>query len=212
MSDFEKNGTALIELDGKVITKPKLLGKYGAVRVFQVIIETKRKNEKVDIFQLEYTTELGVVLNVGDFIKVNGEIRTLNEGRSDFVIESYILANSIEILPEEPEFYTNECTISYGGFHRFISTRKSYDDSGSDVTEYVVSVQRKRGRISYFRATSWNHDALYIGNSHDSIKHMNIGCRLQSYSGKKGDKHFISLNVHHFSTIREDNNDECKED
>lgn len=212
MSEFNKDSTVLVELDGKVVTQPRLLGKYGAVRTFRVIIETKRKNGKVDTFQLDYTTKLGVVLNVGNFIKVHGELRTLNERKSDFVIESYILASDIEILSEEPEFYTNECTIEYGGFHRFIGTRKSYDDSGLDIAEYVVSVQRKRGKLSYFRATSWNHDALYIGNSHDTIKHMNIGCRLQSYNGKQGDRHFISLAVHHFSTIRENDNDRCEED
>lgn len=212
MSEFNKDSTVLVKIDGRVVTQPKLLGRYGAVRTFRVIIETKRKNGKVDTFQLDYTSNLGVVLNVGNFVKVFGEIRTLNEKKSDFIIEGYILASSIEILSEEPELYENECTIGYGYFHKFIGVRKSYDDSDADVADYIISIRRKHSKISYFRATSWNHDAIYIGNSHDSIKHVDIGCRLQSYDGKQGDRHFISLAVHHFSTIKEENNVRHKED
>lgn len=202
MSNFSKDSTVLVNIDGRVVTQPKLLNSYGLTKVFKVYIETKRKSGKVDTFQVQYSSELGVVLNVNDFICVHGDIRTKSKKNSRFVKEGYILANNIDFLSEEPEIYTNNCIIRYCNFYKFLGIRKSYDGSDSDVADYIISVRRKHSKMSYFRATSWNHDAIFIGNMHSNIEFVDIECKLQSYATKYDDSYFISLDVHHFNVLK----------
>lgn len=207
MSYFGKDSTVVVDIDGKVVSKPRVLLQCGVVRTFRVIIEVKRMSDKVDTFQLDYASDLGVVLKEGDFIHVTGDIRTMNKEKTDFVIDSYIFAKEITFLDSEPENYTNNCVIKNGGFYKFIEARKSYDSKNVDIAEYIICLGRKHGRVSYFRGISWNHDAVFIGNTHDDFKYVDIKCRLQSYLGKNGDRFFINLAVFRFSTQRGDNND-----
>lgn len=204
MSSIYKESTVLVDIDGKVTTKPNLLGQYGTIRTFRVIIETKRISGKVDIFQLDYTSELGIVLKEGDFINVSGDIRTLNDKNTGFIIEGYIFANNITVLDKEPETYRNDCIITGGVFYNFIDVRKSYDGTDTDIADYTVCTKRKHGRTSYFRATSWKHDAIFIGNYKNDLNVIDVKCRLQSYEGKQGDKHFICLAVYRFTAVKED--------
>lgn len=197
MASLHRNCTVNTLLDCKVESSPVLLTKFGNVRIFRIDVSSKRKSGIVDNFFLEYSSELGIVVHKGDFISVVGDIRTLNKKNSDFVIEGFIFAKSIKILDSEPEDYRNDTEITDAELYSFIDVRDSYSSEGSIVSDYRVKLSRGHGRCSYFKATSWGSDAVFLGNIHESVKYMNIKCRLQSHVSKKSGRLYLCLAVYH---------------
>lgn len=197
MTSSRKDSIVSTLVDCKVETKPVLLTQFGSTRIFRVEVTCKRTSGAVDRFYVNFPSSLGVVLNDGDFITIEGDIRTLNKESSDFVYEGFIYAKSITFLDEEPESYRNITSIVDVELYKFIEVRKSYSNDKDVVADYQVRLSRGHSRYSYFKATSWGSDAVFIGNVHDSIEYMNIKCRLQSHVSKKSGRLYLCLAVYH---------------
>lgn len=180
-------------IDGKVLDEPKVVSNFGSNIVFATRIETVRLSGTVDVFNMHYTGSLGVLLSAGMYIRVSGDIRTVNRTDSDFVIEGYICASDIEILESEPERYENDIKLKNAELHKFLNFRKSYDESGRSVADYQIKVTRKHSRVSYFKVTSWNNEAVLIGTCHKDCKSINMKARLQSYFSKKSNRSYLTL-------------------
>lgn len=196
-------------VDGKIVSSPELIKRFGGERIFEVKIECKRTSGVVDTFKLNYSSNLGVVLKKNMFIHIEGDIRTVNSTKeSDLVVGCIIFAKSVKILDDEPELYCNEVFIDNAKIHEFISIRKSYNDDTIDVADYKISVHRGHGRYSYFKASSFDGDAIFIGNVHKSIKSLTIKCRLcGSKSRDKSDRCFFYLAVYHLDAHFKDKED-----
>lgn len=197
MAELNKECTVNTVIDCKVETSPTLLAEYGNVKIFRVKTSLRRNSGVYDYFYVNYSNELGIILNKGDFIKINGDIRTVNKGNTDFVVECFISAKTITKLDAEPEVYENCTEIKNAELHNFLETRKSFDDSDKVVANYDVKLTRKHSKFSYFKVTSWGSDAILLGNLHDSIKYLDIKCRLQSHISKSGNKLYLCLASYH---------------
>lgn len=197
MTSFRKDSVVNTLVDCKVDTKPVLLTQFGNTRIFRVEVTSKRTSGVVDRFFVNFSSALGVVLSVGDYITVEGDIRTLNRDSSDFVYEGFIYAKSITFLEGEPESYRNTTEIADAELYKFIEARKSYSNENEVIADYQVKLSRGHGRYSYFKATSWGSDAVFIGNMHDRVEYMNIKCRLQSHVSKKSGRLYLCLAVYH---------------
>lgn len=194
-------------LDCKVETSPIFIKRFGATSIFRIEVSLKRKSGVEDRFYVSYSSRLGVVVNKGDYISIEGDIRSLNKGDTSFVIEDYIFAKSITILDSEPEVYRNETCIKNAELFDFTDARKSYADDDMMVANYRIRLSRGHGRCSYFRVTSWGRDAVFLGNIHNSIRYMDITCRLQSYVSKRSNKLYLCLSAYKLNTHKEGNMD-----
>lgn len=197
MTSSRKQCTVNTVLDCRVESQPSFLTNFGKTSIFSVKVSTKRNSGVVDYFFVNYSSDLGIILNKGDFISLEGDIRTLNKDKSDFVSICYIYAKSIKILDKEPEFYKNDTVILNAKLHKFIKARESYDESGKIVANYQVKLSRGHSRNSYIEATSWGSDAVLLGNVHDSIDYISLECRLQSHISKSSNKLYMWLAVYH---------------
>ena len=185
-------------VDGKVISKPELVTRFGNERIFEVLIEYKRISGTVDTFKINYSSKLGVVLKEGLFIHIDGDIRTVNSPKDQSkILGCIIYSKIITILDEEPEIYENDVVINNATLYEFNEIRKSFSNEDTDVANYRISVHRGHGRYSYFKTSSFNEDAIFLGNVHENIKSLNLKCRLcSSKSTGKSDRFYFYLAVY----------------
>lgn len=174
-------------LSGRVITKPSLVTKYGNVKILCVTIESKRRSGKMDKFNIHYSNDLGVILTIGMYIELTGDIRTLNDKGSNKVVRPFVMAKTVKILPEEPEEYLNTTEIVDAELLEFGEIRSSYSDESKMLATYRIRVNRRHDRFGIFDVTTWGRDAIFLGNIHDQIKYMHLKGRLQSYFSKAND-------------------------
>ena len=193
MSKNEQIANCIVNIDGKVLTSPELLSRFGEVKIFRVEISNTRTSGKEDLFYLNYSSKSGVVLHKGDFINVKGDIRTVNDKTGKYIIDSYIYSDCIEILSEEPESYTNNVEIENAFLEEFVDFRKAYNDPTKDVSNYKISLYRGHNRISYFRVTSWCNDAITIANIKDSVEYFTLKGRLEGFTSKTSGKYILSI-------------------
>lgn len=207
MQNLHKICTVNTVVDCKVENSPILLTQFGNKRIFRVKASTKRTSGVLDYFYVNYSSELGVILHEGDFIFITGDIRTLNKPNSDFVIEGFIYAKSIEFLDKEPESYRNNTEIENAELYKFVDVRKSFTNDKIVVADYQLRLLRGHGRCSYFKATSWGNDAVFLGNIHEGIEYVNIKCRLQNYISKRTGRLYLCLAVYRLEVTKGDNED-----
>ena len=205
-----KESEVLLSIDGKVTETPTLVSKYCSTFVFRTKISVRRSSGVCDEFFLNYSSNLGVVLKEGQFIHIDGDIRTLNDRNTDFVIEGFIFAKKIEVLDSEPVSYKNDVIIRNAELHKFIEFRKSHDKSNKHVADYQIKITRKHGRYSYFKVTSWNANAVLIGTYSSTAKYLNLKCRLQSFISKKSGRLYLclvtyDLELNNIESKKEDN-------
>jgi hypothetical protein len=190
-----------VNIDGRVTTKPKFVKHFGNVRIFRIEIESKRLSGVVDKFLVNYTSELSTIINEGDYISISGDIRTLNDKNTGYVIEGFIFAKSIKILSKEPEKYINDCVIKDAVIDKFDELRKSFDDTERDIATYRIKLNRGHGRFSYFKVTTWDNDAVTLGNVKDTITNINLRGRLQSYVSKHSGRLYLCLTTYGLDLI-----------
>ena len=192
-----------VEIVGQVIESPVFVNNFNRTKVFRVSIAVKRLSGVVDTFYVNYTNELGVIVKKDDFVRVTGDIRTINKRDSDLVLEGYIFAKNLKVLSEDTsiENYDNDCVIENAYVHSFDELRKSIDDDSRDIATYKIKLDRGHGRYSYFKVTSWDNDARSIGNVKDTIKRVNLKCRLQSYVSKKSGRLYLCLVTYNLDLV-----------
>lgn len=190
--------TVVASIDGKVVSQPKAITRFGNERIIEVTIESKRLSGVVDTFTVNFSSKLGVVLKNGDFIHIDGDIRTINSSKiPTFAVICIIYAKNISILDVEPDNYINDVILDNISLVDFKDVRKSYSNDKMDVADYKVSIHRGHNRFSYFKATSFGEDAIFMGNVHESIDMLSLKCRLcSSKSHSDSDKHFFYLAVY----------------
>lgn len=177
-----KTNYAEVELEGKVLTEPKLLAEYGLERIYEVELEYKRNSGKTDRFILNYST--GVMsddLQVGQFIKVTGSIRT---SKFDSIIKIYIMATTLDLLEGEPEVYLNAVKV-VGILTRTPNARKSYADENVDISDLTLKVERGQHKVSYIPIVTWNNNARLVLDCEVGGTMTVVG-RLQSHTTKNG--------------------------
>lgn len=200
MSFKQKVDEILASIDGKVISSPKLITRFGNERIFEVLIENKRTSGIVDIFKVNYSSKAGVVIKEDMFIHIEGDIRTVGKPKqSTYVVGCIIYAKTIFILDSEPDTYVNNVVLNDVQLYKFKNVRKSYSDNNIDVADYIVSVHRGHNRFSYFKASSFGEGAIFIGNVHNSVENVSIKCRLCSNkrSLENSDKYIFYLAVYY---------------
>lgn len=184
MSDTTKLSKCSLTLNGKVVSDPKLVTKYGVTKILRVELENKRTSGAIDRFNVHFTNKLGVVLKEGMFIELTGDIRSVNDRESNRSVYPFVMAHNIRVLDEEPSEYKNECEIEGAELCEFDGVRKDFSGGDKLLATYRIRVTRKHGRYSYFRVTTWGKDAVFIGNIHNSVKFLHLKGRLQSYVSK----------------------------
>lgn len=180
-----KTAKVTLSLSGKVVTSPELVSRHGSTKILCVTLDCKRLSGAVDRFSIHYPNTLGVVITEGQYIGVNGDIRSVNAKGTDHVVYPFVMASAIRVLDSEPAEYKNEVEIVDAELLDFNGVRPSYDDNTKSVATYRIRVSRRHGRYSYFRVTTWGRDAIFLGNVYKSIKYIHLKCRLQSYISKE---------------------------
>ena len=183
MARFERLAKVELVLTGKVITSPELISRYGGKKVLCVKVENTRKSGVVDTFCVHFTNELGVVLNEGMYIEVKGDIRSVTD-RDDVKDPMFVMAKTISVLKEAPKENINEVYIEDAELVTFEGVRPSHTDATKMLANYRIRLARAHSRCGYFRVTTWERDAVFLGNVHKSVKYLSLKCRLQSYVSK----------------------------
>lgn len=193
MSNLSIESEVSLSLDGKVIENPRRIADYGSSQIYRIKVEVPRTSGIIDEFFVNYSSDLNVNLKEGLYISIKGDIRSLNKKNSDFVIESYVNATEITILDEEPETYTNDVYIKFAELYEFVEFRNSYNDDSKKVAVIKLKLQRKHGRYSYFKVSSWNANAIYLNSVYKDTEFLDVKCRLQSYISKKSGNLYMHL-------------------
>lgn len=202
MANSERMSKVSLLINGKVVTKPELISRFGGTKILGVSIENTRLSGVVDRFVVHFPNTLGAVLYEGMYIEIKGDIRTVNTKDDERVVYPYIMAKEIKILPGEPEQYLNSVEIIDAELKDFEGVRPSYSDGGRTLATYHIKVCRGHNRNSYFRVTTWGRDAAFIGNLHDSFDYIHLKCRLQSHYSKDGQHLRFNL-VSHYLEVPE---------
>lgn len=202
MANSERLAKVVLEMSGKVVSKPELISRFGGTKVLGVTIENKRLSGVIDKFVVHFPNTLGVVLSEGMFIDIKGDIRTVNTKDDERVVYPYVMAKEIKVLQEEPEQYANTVEIIDAELKDFEGVRPSYSDCERTLATYHIKVCRGHNRNSFFRVTTWGRDAAFIGNLHDSFKYIHLKCRLQSHYSKDGQHLRFNL-VSHYLEVPE---------
>ena len=177
-------------LDGKVVTSPTLVN----TRVFEVQVEVKRTSGVVDTVLVNYPDTLRKSLNIGDFIHIEGDIRTLNKLNSSQVIKGFVYASDITILDKEPEHYINRVDIKGAELSNIEDLRiVNINGDERNVISYEISLYRAHGRYSYFDVTTWDRDAVAISNMRNSGTRLDLSCSLQSRIGGVNNRLYLKL-------------------
>ena len=182
-----------VRVSGKVIDTPVEINRFGSEVILRTTIESVRKSGKSDKIYVNYSSNLGVKLHKDDFVLLTGDIRTVNKPKSDFVINGYIFASSVEILDEEPEDYDNFISINNAKISNIIECRKSYSNDKVDIATYRISLQRKQSRFSDFSVTPWGTDAEAIRDNFSEGDKVCFWGRIQVYVSKATGKLYLCI-------------------
>lgn len=167
-----------ITLEGLVLKKPQVSHElYGEVfHVFE--LEVDRLSESKDILCVTISERLltDMTLSVGDFIRVNGQLRSYNkvvENRNKLVLT--VFARSIE-LPEERAKDPNEILLD-----GFICKAPVYRKTpfGREITDILVAVNRAYNKSDYIPIIAWGRNARYSKNL-EIGERIKVSGRLQS--------------------------------
>lgn len=167
-----------ITLEGLVLKIPQISHElYGEVfHVFE--LEVDRLSESKDILCVTISERLltDITLSVGDFIRVNGQLRSYNkvvENRNKLVLT--VFARSIEV-PEEHSKDPNEIVLD-----GFICKAPVYRKTpfGREITDILVAVNRAYNKSDYIPIIAWGRNARYSKNL-EIGERIRVTGRLQS--------------------------------
>ena len=172
-------------IDGLVVEEPKTIITYGVEEIKSTTILYKRTSGREDKFVVNYSNGLYADIHEGDFIKINGELRSRIEKDGEIIYSTiYIFANNIEQLSEEPEKYENSISIDKAEVITQPEIRK-IEDGKPTIVSFSVAVKRKPNRVSKIYCVTWNTIANL---SCELTSGVSIGLygRLQSSYSKFG--------------------------
>lgn len=168
------------QINGKIISEPRLLSDFGLTKIYEVIIENKRTSGKVDKIVVDFNTDICDKLKVGDFIEVRGTVRSRRETINNYHITIiYVFADNIDILDSEPKDYRNEVK-GKGVLNKEIVYRAKSDNSSLIIGDMILKLVRSHNRPSYIYCSIWNDN---VDKSRDFKKDdtIDIVGRLQSH-------------------------------
>lgn len=166
-----------VEIDGKVVSSPRVISKRDRNYIFGVVIEVKRTSGVIDSLNLNYPSNIVVSLKEGDFVHAVGDIRTNTSNTT------YILASDVQILEKEPEDYTNNVEMSNVELASIGELRMF---GNKPVIAVEFDSLRKHGRHSIIGANIWGTDAVFISNTGKVGNKYSIKGRLQKHTSKYG--------------------------
>lgn len=146
-------------LDVKVVGEPREVKSYGVEKIYEVDLEYKYSDTKTNTIQVHYPS--GVVTNElkkGDFITVEGELRSLRHTVDDGkeVTKIYILAKKITLLESEPEQYRNHVRLT-GKLTREPVFGTTSGDNTSVFSSFSLRVDRKYNKFSILPCVVWGN-------------------------------------------------------
>lgn len=168
------------QINGKIISEPKLIADFGLTKIYEIIIENKRTSGKIDKIVVDFNSDICKKLKVGDFIDVIGNVRSRRETINNYHITViYISADNINILNSEPKDYRNEVK-GKGVLNKEIVYRAKSYNTNLIIGDMILKLVRSHNRLSYIYCSIWNDN---IDKSRDFKKGdvIDIIGRLQSH-------------------------------
>ena len=168
------------QINGKIISEPKLVADFGLTKIYEIIIENKRTSGKIDKIVVDFNSDICKKLKVGDYINVIGDVRSRRETINNYHITViYISADSINILDSEPKDYRNEVKGKGVLSKEIVYRAKSYS-TNLIIGDMILKLVRSHNRLSYIYCSIWNDN---VDKSRDFKKGdvIDIVGRLQSH-------------------------------
>lgn len=188
-----KNSGTVVVIDGRVKTSPEKVAEYGVESIYSITIETKRLSDKVDCFVVNYSSGLDFNPSVGDYISVEGSLRSTKAQDITYV---FVSADSIKPLDGEPTEYKNLVKLYNGELVDEPRVRKAYNNDDLDVCDFCVVMRRAYNKVSYVHGSAWKNNARLMGKMNKGDK-LSVEGRLQSHKNSKGNL-LVNVNVTSF--------------
>lgn len=170
--------TNVVEIAGVVKENPVFSHEIDGEKFFECQIEIERLSKSKDIIPVTFSER--IVLNEaickGDFVKVNGEYRSLNKSdgeKSRLIL--YVFAKEIELSNEKK--FENDVKLS-----GFLCKEPVYRKTpfGREICDILLAVNRTNYHKSdYVPCIIWGRNARFVSGQQVGCK-MEIGGRIQS--------------------------------
>ena len=169
----------IITLTGEVFSEPQYSHSVLEEDFYSFILKVPRLSEAEDLLPVTVSEKLfdGVLLKVGNVVKVCGQLRSYNkytETKTHLILT--VFAKEISIPTDEDISDPNKIYV-YG----FICKEPVYRKTpfGREITDLIVAVNRAFNRSDYIPAIAWGKNAVFSET-------LEVGCgvtlwgRLQS--------------------------------
>lgn len=170
--------TNKVEIAGIVLDNPVFSHEIDGEKFFECKIEIERLSKSKDIVPVIFSerTLLGEGVKKSDFVRVNGEYRSLNKmdgERSRLIL--YVFAKEIEFSSERK--FVNDVKLS-----GFLCKEPIYRKTpfGREICDILLAVNRTNYHKSdYVPCIIWGRNARFISGQQIGCK-IEIGGRIQS--------------------------------
>ncbi len=170
--------TNTVEIAGSVLDNPIFSHEIDGEKFFEFQLEIERLSKSKDIIPVTFSERilLGESVKKGDFVKVNGEYRSLNKmdgQRSRLIL--YVFAKEIEFSSERK--FVNDVKLS-----GFLCKEPIYRKTpfGREICDILLAVNRTNYHKSdYVPCIIWGRNARFISGQQVGCK-IEIGGRIQS--------------------------------
>lgn len=165
-----------VKITVKIVESCGVVAEYGSEKIYSMTCVSPRISGVEDKVIVNYSSELSDELKEG-FVEITGTIRRKSS-------TTYIFAQSIEVLSEEPSVYTNEIHIigEVAKPPRFRKTTKSE----LSITDVCVKVMRNSVKYDIIMCLAWNKYA-HIAKDLKVGDKVELNGRVQSRTFENGD-------------------------
>lgn len=197
---IENNRVSLI---GQIETQPEFHHKVYGETFYKIIIRTHRLSETDDLFPVIVSEKI-LTGKQGDYIKVEGQIRTYNdvkENKRKLLV--YVFALDMEVADEiEARTCTRESNTVF--LKGYLCKAPNYRTTpfGREISDLLVAANRSYHKSDYVPCIAWGRNAKYT-KSFKVGQLVELTGRFQSrkYNKKKEDGTVQELTAYEISIL-----------
>lgn len=156
-------------------------------------MESVRLSGKVDTYFLHYTD---TILNIGEYVSVVGELRTLNIS-GDRPVKCFVNVYQMNRIMYVPDEFTNDISVTNA---LVVSKKPLYSGKRGVAQSFDVSILRSHGRKSIVQCSTWHEVACAFAHTVNEGDKVNLWGRIQSSISSRGNM-FITVNASKFEKI-----------
>lgn len=175
-----------IILSGVVVTAPECTHEIRGEKFYELYIRSYRRSETCDTLRVTITDRVYnriAEVNIGEMLKVKGEIRSFNKyveelGRAKTILSVF----AKEMLLVDPDEYDMNDVHMCGYLCKKPVHRTT--PRGREITDILVAVNRGYGKSDYIPCVVWGRNAQFVSELEVGTK-LDMEGRFQSREYQK---------------------------